>query len=130
MARVSERGESPETGFTSPGAMKGLSAHPRPGYPLVGLRPRRARLRFTRQKGCIGSLVCTQEQASRPGEQQECRGQDGPTECSEETLVFCLDNGVHYTTRWSNPADRSTSPKRGSPGVSPGSTDEPSTPPR
>ena len=57
--------KSPETGFTSPGALEGLSAHPRPGYPLVGLRPRRARLRFTRPRGCIASLADTQEQAKR-----------------------------------------------------------------
>jgi hypothetical protein len=36
------------------------SAHRRPGYPLVGLRPRRARLRFTRWperswNGCSGA---------------------------------------------------------------------------
>jgi hypothetical protein len=31
------------------GARRVPSAHRRPGYPLVGLRPRRARLRFTRR---------------------------------------------------------------------------------
>src|SRR5271154_3909119 len=43
------------------------------------------------------ALAYRQEQASRPVEQHKGRGQEGRTGCSEETLVFCLDNGVHYT---------------------------------
>src|SRR6202044_1312923 len=42
-----------------------LSAHPRPGYPLVGLRPRRARLCLARRAGCTVSSGFTQEQAGK-----------------------------------------------------------------
>jgi hypothetical protein len=49
MTPVSERGKRPRGRGRRPRGQDGLSAHRRPGYPLVGLLASRARLRFTRR---------------------------------------------------------------------------------
>jgi len=64
---------------------------------LGGLLASRAHLCFSRREGCISTAVTKQEQAAQQGIQRKCHAQEGLTECSEGSLVFCLDNGVHYT---------------------------------
>jgi hypothetical protein len=55
---------------------------------LDGLRPRRARLRFTRRRDDSDN--------DRRG-QEQCQGRwRGQEKCSEEIGVFGLDNGVHH----------------------------------
>ena len=73
--------EAPRGQPRSPRGQDGLSAHRRPGYPSVGLRPRRARLRFTRRqdhktKGQAGARPKAEDQAhlrcEGKGRKQRC----------------------------------------------------------
>jgi len=109
MTRVSERGErAPGPALPAPGA-RGPFGTPSAGLSLVGLRPRRARLRFTRPDGCTRKHGL-HTRASRQGKQRRCRGHEDPTGCSEGSPVFGLDNGVHYScwqvASWSTKSPR------------------------
>jgi hypothetical protein len=57
----------------------------------------RARLRFARRQRCTATPPGKQEQAARRCNQWRCHGHDGRTRCSDGSLVFCLDKGVHFT---------------------------------
>jgi len=75
---------------------QGAIGAPSAGLSLGRLRARRAYLRFTRRDGFTAINGGDQEQGAEHGNQQKCHGHEGRTECSEGTLVFCLDNGVHF----------------------------------
>src|SRR3954468_2908216 len=76
---------------------------------LGGMRARRARLRFARLQRFTATPPARQEQAARRGIQRTCHGHDGRTNCSEGSLVFCLDNGVHYRAEAQDRIDRDKS---------------------
>jgi reverse transcriptase-like protein len=73
---------------------------PSAGLSLGGLRARRARLRFARPQRCTATSPARQEQAARRVNPWMCHGHEGRTRCSEGSLVFCLDKGVHFTLTW------------------------------
>ena len=73
---------------------------PSAGLSLGGLRARRAHLCFARRDGCTATRRRTQEQAPAQGKQWQGHGYEGRTSCSEGTLVFCPNIGVHFTPRY------------------------------
>jgi hypothetical protein len=68
---------------------------PSAGLSLGGLLASRAHLRFTRRERFTATRAGKQGQPTQQGEQRKGHGQKGRTRCSEGSLVFCLDNGVH-----------------------------------
>ena len=88
MAQVSDGGEErPQIGYPTQGQTP--IGVPSAELSLSWLLASRASLRFTRHDGdSVG--------AWKKQEESKVAGWDGRCGCSEETLVFCPKNGVHF----------------------------------
>ena len=71
-------------------------AHPSAGLTLGRLLASRACRCFTRRPRCTARGAGQQEQPAHDG---KGRGQDDRTRCSEGSLVFCPNHGVHFSQR-------------------------------
>src|SRR5579863_3059995 len=88
IAPASEGGEESPWPWERPGA-RAPSARLRPGYPLVGCSPAEP------TSVSPGVRGVSQLSSVNKSNQRKCHGHEGRTGCSEGSLDFCLDNGVH-----------------------------------
>ena len=73
------------------GAMAQGQMHHRRGYPLAGCSPAEP------ASVSPGGKDVSQARSANKSNQRRCHGHDSRTGCSDGSLVFCLDNGVHFT---------------------------------